>query len=326
MKTTSQNKYRNWVFTWNADPSGMLFQQDELEDFLKQEMELYVFQLEQGEEANRLHYQGCFRTKIRKRQSTLLKEFDEQFGTQTTYLTINRMCGTWDESYQYCTKDETRVKETAICQSVVLQEYEGKDLKLFEDEDNWHPWQRELYKKLFIQGSFNLSTPDDREIVWITDTAGGTGKSKFTKLLCTSNHDILKLPFGTASQLRSAVICAGRHSCYLIDIPRTLGEDDDIYSLISAVEDIKNGYVVSSMYGKYQSLLMEPPHIIVFSNNKAPVSTMTSNRWLLYVIEDLKLRSLGFDEPHPGNGFDSTYYNDIIDELEEMEELDGDNV
>ena len=302
MKVASQNKYKNWVFTWNENNEGELLPPAQISDFMKIYADYYVFQEECGDLEGRFHYQGAFKTKIRKRQSTIIKEFQENFGDQVLNLTINRMCGTWEESYAYCTKNDTSTTGK-IWQSSVLEDYNARDIKIFEDRANWFPWQRTLSDKVFIQNSLTVSTADDREIIWIEDPEGCTGKSKYCKFICSTNNDIIKLPFGTSSQLRSAVISAGRRKLYIIDIPRTVGDDDDLNALISTVEDIKNGYVVSSMYGKYQDLFMEPPHIVIFSNDRAPVLSLSNDRWSLYKItKELTLDSVPTmkeDEWHP---------------------------
>lgn len=317
MNTSSENKYKNFVFTWNANSDGDLIQPYSLDDFLKQYAEVYVFQEERGEETHRLHYQGAFKTKIRKRVSTVIKEFEKEYGILIKYLTVNRMCGDWEENYNYCTKEDTRVGE--VFQSTILEEYEQRDLYLLKDRRNWFPWQTTLANKVLLQNSLTVSIADDREIIWIEDSTGCTGKSKFCKLLCSSNSDIIKLPFGTSSQLRSSVICAGRRKLYIIDIPRTTSDEDDMRALISTIEDVKNGYVVSSMYGKYQDLFMEPPHIVIFSNDSPPYKMLTSDRWTSYTIDkdSLTLKSVFTGDLHPGNGFrGSVIEEDDIDEME----------
>jgi hypothetical protein len=72
---------------------------------------------------------------------------------------------------------------------------------------------------------------------------------------------------------------------YIIDMPRTLAEEDSLPSLISTLEDLKNGFVVSVFYGKYQKLLMDPPIVIVFSNKLCPVKMMSDDRWLNLEID-----------------------------------------
>lgn len=288
-----ENKYKDWVFTWNADNDGELPFDFELRAFLESEFELYVFQLECGEESVRQHYQGAFRSKIRVRHATLLKRFTDRFyHPYTKFLTINRMCGTWQENIDYCTKAETRVDDNYFS-SPSLQKYLGRDIKFLNDESRLHPWQADLMEKIFEKDTSVIKTPDDRKIYWYSDSHGNCGKSKFAKFLCFNNPLITKLSFGTAAQLRSSIVQAGPYKVYLIDIPRTLGSDDSLSSVISVLEDIKNGFVVSSMYGKHQTLMMEPPHIICFSNDKCPRELMSYDRWEPFVIDRLTKTALG---------------------------------
>lgn len=300
-----QYKYKNWVFTWNANADHELPNLFELNSFLKENCESYAFQFEKGEITERVHFQGLFRVKYRMRQQTILNNFMAEFGGLAHHLTINRMIGTWKEAYAYATKEETRVKDTIVYQSSNLQEYTGADLALFNEKDNWFRWQKQIFYKYFTKGTIIPEVPDDRQIVWITDKEGNSGKSKFTKFLCFNNHDIDKVPFGSAAQIRSSVCNMGPKMVYILDIPRTLGEDDSMRSIISVVEDIKNGFVVSSMYGRSQRLLMDPPHVIVFSNEDCPSDLMSNDRWTIYKLEkfDMSLCEIVDNNAHPGNGF-----------------------
>lgn len=248
MKDT-ENKYRNWCFTLMLEESVISYAK--LEEFMRETTEAYVFQGELGEETKKHHHQGCFRTKIRVRQSTLLNKFTKHFGEHLlNSYTLNRMCGDWDENVAYCTKQETRVSKDVYC-SPHLKKYVGRDIEFLAERDNRYPWQESILRKIFKDEQNTIKVADDRKIYWITDICGNSGKSKFTKYLAFNNPGIIKVSFGTATQLRSSLITAGPREVYIIDIPRTLGQDDSIDSLLSCLEDLKNGYVVSSMYGKH---------------------------------------------------------------------------
>lgn len=52
---------------------------------------------------------------------------------------------------------------------------------------------------------------------------------------------------------------------YTIDLTRTQGAYNDLFSTI---EQIKNGYVVDVIYGKYNEAIFKPPMVIIFTNNK----------------------------------------------------------
>jgi len=283
----TENKYKGWVFTWNSTDDDQLPNVSKLVDFLSFHCVDYIFQEESGNAQQRRHFQGAFRTKIRVRFSTLMHMFNQSFppedGHDLRYLTLNRMIGTWQESVTYCSKSETRVGNTYSSHS--LKRYEGEDIEFLGDKKRRFPWQNTLIDEIFSHDQITIKDSDDRSIMWIFDSKGNSGKSKFVKYLCANNPDIVKISFGTAAQLRSAIISIGIKSVYFIDMPRTITEEDSIPSLVSTLEDLKNGFVVSVFYGKYQQLLMKPPHVIVFSNKTCPVHMLSYDRWRTYEID-----------------------------------------
>lgn len=283
----SDKKYANWVFTWNADDLENLPDTDHLARFLAGKTSAYVFQPEIGEEKQRLHLQGCFKFPIRRRKSTVLNEFKGEFGDELLLrCRLDGMEGTWEQSFEYCSKVEGRIGDK-IYMSSNLHKYTGGDTLFLENKDNWYPWQFKVYEALFDVYKNTIKASDDRAIYWITDFVGNSGKSKFVKHVCFKHNDTCKLPFGSASQIRSAAIAAGPRKIYFIDIPRTLGNDDSIESIVSAIEDIKNGFVVSAMYGKFMQLIFEPPHVVVFANTHCPRGLMSSDRWRTYIINPM---------------------------------------
>jgi len=281
------NKYANYVFTWNSDDKDALPENLKLVKYLESITESYAYQLELGSETKRLHIQGCFKLCTRKRKDTLIREFEKEFGRDLVLrLRLDKMEGKWEQAVEYCTKQEGRVGDTPFL-SENLVSYGGRDIEVFRTEESWHPWQSQLYIQLFDLHTGMPTIADDRSILWITDTKGNSGKSKFCKYICHTHKCAVKIPFGTATQIRSAVIAAGPKKVYLLDIPRTMGEDDSIDSLISSIEDIKNGFVTSAMYGKFQQMIFDPPHIVVFSNDPCPVEKMSRDRWRSYYINQM---------------------------------------
>jgi hypothetical protein len=277
----SNYKYRNWVFTWDVSTAtNHLVLETVLSNYLRDNTEKYAFQLEQGDQAGKKHWQGCFRTTNRVRHSTLLNRFKAVHPSlDITYLTIDKMEGDLDEAVSYCTKEETRVEGYLPNISTNLQKYSGTDIQFLNDRLQWYPWQTTLFEELYSESKGVFTNPDDRKILWIEDIAGNHGKSKFVKYMAFSYPGVIKLSFGTAAQLRSSVVAAGPQSVYFLDIPRTLGSDDSLDSSLSVIEDIKNGYVVSAMYGKYETLMFKPPHVVCFSNTSPSISKMSLDRW-----------------------------------------------
>lgn len=278
---TQENKYKSWVMTVNEMSEIPFPSPSDIESILKTLADRWLFQ---KEKVNNNHYQCCFTSKNRTRKSTLLNTIKSSTDFDIRMFTIDQMRGTWEENESYCSKSESRVGEQHSSEERTL-EYNGDDIGFLDDKENRYPWQQEIINQLVDEDSFDLKPADDRTIVWIYDPAGNNGKSKFVKwFYCRFNY-ITKISFGTANQLRSALISVGAKKVYFIDIPRTLGPDDSITAILSAIEDLKNGFITSSFYGKGTTLLMDPPHIIVFSNHQAPTNTLSQDRWISYLVE-----------------------------------------
>lgn len=97
--------------------------------------------------------------------------------------------------------------------------------------------------------------------------------------------DVSKIVYGSPAQLKSSIINAGTRKLYFLDLPRTPGKEDSLYNVLSIIEDLKNGHIVSNMYGKAAELIMKPPHVIVFTNTECPLKALSSDRWRVFKIE-----------------------------------------
>lgn len=274
-----ENKYKSWCLTINELDQVPLPSKETMIKFFSKNCISYVFQLEKGLNTERLHYQCAFKLKIRRRKSTLINTVKALLLDERAW-TFSPMQGTYEEAYEYCTKSETAVEPFVTN----LPFYSGADVAFLEDPNKRYPWQEYLFKELFDNTIHCIKTPDNRRIYYGYDPEGASGKSSFCKYLCTNNDSITKLSFGSSSQLRSAIIAAGAKKMYFIDIPRTLGKTDFFEDIISAIEDLKNGFVTSSFYGKNSVLIMDPPHIVIFSNRPCPVQMLSKDRWIQFNI------------------------------------------
>eukprot|EP01050_Picozoa_sp_SAG11_P002770 SAG11_NODE_144_length_14830_cov_17.955943_3_plen_193_part_00 len=149
-----------------------------------------------------------------------------------------------------------------------------------------HSWQHDIIE---------IITPaaDDRTIHWIWDADVGKGKSKLFKFLCWGGAarkfgvaavDAKRIPLGSATQVKSAVLEAGPHKTFLLDLPRVRGKDEKLTELFSAIEEIKNGWVSCPMYGKFKEMFFSPPHVVVVSNDKPRQDLASQDRWKTYKI------------------------------------------
>ena len=166
--------------------------------------------------------------------------------------------------------------------------YQGTDLDIFKNKKNFFSWQLELENMLFERGSHVIKKAKDREIILYRCGKGNSGKSSFLKYLYFKNRkDIGFIDEGTSSQIISSVINNGTKKCFLIDLPRTRGED--LSGLMASIEKIKNGLCTKSMYGSGELLIMEVPWIIICSNY-IPLGSFSVDRWKVYDLIPKKRR------------------------------------
>lgn len=178
-----------------------------------------------------------------------------------------------------------------------FEEYDANDIKIFDNPNNWHEWQKEIYDKIFeTDGSFKK--PDQRQIFSLVDKKGNSGKSSFFKYIYYKNQETVgRIGYGSASQLRSSSVNLGKKNLYIIDLARSKSKQDREEDLLSVVEDLKSGLVTNSMYGSGKTLLMEPPHVIISSNYKLKYELLSSDRWKVFEIS--KSKKLKEVEPKP---------------------------
>jgi hypothetical protein len=66
-----------------------------------------------------------------------------------------------------------------------------------------------------------------------------------------------KLPVSSADRLTSALFILSKTvkiDLYTIDLPRTISENISLPDLFHTLEEIKNGFIVDTMYRRYQEV------------------------------------------------------------------------
>lgn len=116
----------------------------------------------------------------------------------------------------------------------------------------------------------HLKYQDDRQITWINDPKGNSGKTWFSKYLLANEHAI-RFTNGKCKDIAYAY----NYEKYIIfDFSRST-ENHINYGII---EDLKNGMLFSS---KYESTckMFKPPKIIIMANFEPDKSKMSLDRW-----------------------------------------------
>jgi hypothetical protein len=272
------------VFTWNANTNGDLPDHAKLIYLLNKITVEGVFQLERGLKTDRLHYQGRFSLKgTRLGKKRLLELFQEI--ADVTNLTFDPEI--LYDSTKYCIKPETRVSGPwYVGTDSYRVKQQPKEIKL-------RMWQNQLKEEI---KKIDKSQERDRKVIWIQDPQGGAGKSTFLKHLSFGQEDwkVKKLPIDKPDRIRMAICKIVQKEdvdIFAFDFTRTRGEDTSMNDLFQVVEEIKNGHVVSVMYGNPMEVAMTSPHVLIFTNEEISKykDYLSIDRWEAYQIKDDEL-------------------------------------
>lgn len=224
-----------------------------------------------------------FKTDLRKRKGQLVK-LANKFLPENQFYTAGSL--TKNEFSTRLGQIQKNNKFQLEIKPLTTSDYEGNDLKIFQDKTKWHPWQTFLYNMLFDEEN-KIKEPHPRHIISIIDEQGNSGKSSFFKWLFY-NHplEIGRIGYGTTTQLRSSITNIGKKPIYIIDLARSKGKYDREEDLLSVLEDLKSGFITNAMYGSGKTLLMPPPHIIVSSNYQFNYDLLSNDRWMVYKLNN----------------------------------------
>lgn len=98
--------------------------------------------------------------------------------------------------------------------------------------------------------------------------------------------------YDTAAQLRTRSMNMGPKKIYRIDLARTKSKGDSELDILSTIEDLKSGVVIGAFYGRSDSLIIDPPIIIISSNYEFNYESFIKDRWLVYEIKSRKPHGL----------------------------------
>ena len=104
---------------------------------------------------------------------------------------------------------------------------------------------------------------------------------------------------------------------FAFDFTRTLDEETSVKSLFQIVEEIKNGYITSAMFGTPLEVLIENPFIIIFTNEDISLyfHYLSMDRWCCYEIRDNELFKVRKTAGYSGHDQNSRYISldDIVE-------------
>ena len=278
------NNTRYWSFTWETNvKQKKLPTIEKLERFLNSFATEAIFQLERGGKKGKEHYQGVFTLNgPRAGKITVLQSFAEAFGGQQKIagLTLSKVFSP-EAIRDYVTKEEGRVSGPYYVGTQEKYNPEMATMKLF-------PWQEDLYSIVTSELQEELR---DRKVILVENTEGGAGKSRFVKWMRTGQKKLVsrKLPVSSVDRLTAAIFRTSKDDVdvYTIDLPRTISKDLSLTDVFHTLEEVKNGHLIDTMYGKYNEAIFDAPVVIIFTNMKIQdlYSYMSPDRWVCFTID-----------------------------------------
>ena len=165
-------------------------------------------------------------------------------------------------------------------------------------------WQQQLMD--------NISTPSDREIIWVVGIKGNEGKTWFQEYLETfygyARVVRLDLKMKTANVLHVLTKRPlSTTDIFLFNEPRAINHESCNYSIL---ESIKDGTAVSSKYNNDVMRFKIPNVVVVFSNHIPNTRELSKDRWKIFRIILSGLKDITINVWKAQHG-DKSYKNNL---------------
>jgi Mor family transcriptional regulator len=152
--------------------------------------------------------------------------------------------------------------------------YESTKTQLLKQFENikWNKIQTKILQII-------ADRPDDREVNWIYDEDGNTGKSYLSKYLQLTED----LYYITGGKQNDILYGYEGQEIVIIDLARTYA--DNLEHIYTIIENLKNGMYLSTKYETIQKIF-KVPHIIVMANFKPDRTKLSRDRWNIIDTDD----------------------------------------
>lgn len=264
------------------------------------------YSIEQGKRNGTIHAQGLLVMKKQTYWSVINNAFNQMIGFKGVF---NVMKGTLKQNEDYCSKDDThlegpfvfgerpknsRGKRTDLedIKEMIKEEGLSKEVKESNEFRKYPNWCKELnsmYRKDRLRKDIKeefknavltdiqkiweklILTQNDRQLLWIYDPYGNSGKSWFARYMY-AKHKAYIAQNGTTRDLMEAY---NDEDIVIIDLTRS--EEEKInYSII---EKWKNGVIFKSKYYS-NTEIRKPIKLCIMANFEPDNEKLSLDRWV----------------------------------------------
>lgn len=150
--------------------------------------------------------------------------------------------------------------------------YEHKEKVYTQFQFFFRPWQKEIYTMIMDTQHY-----DDRSIIWIEDSQGGSGKTKFGKWIGSLPKSI----YITLEKKENILYMVNEETTIIVDYARSEGDMVNYATL----EKLKDGAWTCGKYEGKQVCRKEDCILIVFSNSPPVIKALSRDRWRYFIID-----------------------------------------
>jgi hypothetical protein len=147
---------------------------------------------------------------------------------------------------------------------LVLEKYENIE---------WNKLQKHLINILETE-------EDTRKINWVYDEYGNTGKTHLAKYYTALGNTY----YITGGKQADILYSYEGQQIIIYDLARTYA--DNIDHIYTTIENLKNGFYLSTKYNSEQRIYSKQPIIMVIANFKPDISKLSKDRWNIIDTED----------------------------------------
>lgn len=147
---------------------------------------------------------------------------------------------------------------------MVLEKYENIE---------WNKLQKELINII-------ENEEDTRKINWVYDEIGNNGKTHLAKYYVAKGDTY----YITGGKQADILYSYEGQSIIIYDLARTYA--DNIEHIYTTIENLKNGFYLSTKYNSEQRIYNKQPTIIILANFKPDISKLSKDRWNIIDTND----------------------------------------